>query len=68
MGIGIFLDIKKAFDTVTHSILFKKLEHYGFRGHSLELLKSYMTERKQYCKVNNKNPQYYLYYIEIAQF
>ena len=52
-GIGIFLDIRKAFDTVTHSILFQKLEHYGFRGHSLNLIKSYMTERYQYCKINN---------------
>ena len=54
-GLGIFIDIRKAFDTVNHSILLEKLEYYGFRGHSLILLKSYLTDRKQYSHINGCN-------------
>ena len=39
--IGVFLDLKKAFDTVPHDILIKKLHEYGIRGNALKLLKSY---------------------------
>jgi len=52
---GIFIDFKKAFDTVDHSILFSKLEHYGIRGSVLEWLKSYLKNRQQYSYVNGKN-------------
>ena len=47
-----FLDLRKAFDTVSHELLFIKLEHYGFRGECLNFLKSYFCNRKQFVYSN----------------
>ena len=47
-----FLDLRKAFDTINHEILLKKLNHYGFRGLTNDYLKSYFTNRKQYVYLN----------------
>ena len=48
---AIFLDLKKAFDTVDHEILLKKLELYGIKNTTLRWFTSYLRNRNQVCKV-----------------
>ena len=43
----IFLDFQKAFDTVPHQRLLKKLNHYGIRGNIYNWLDIWLTQRKQ---------------------
>ena len=51
-GCGIFIYLCRAFDTVNHDILLRKLEHYGIRGKAQIWFRSYLTNRKQYVSLN----------------
>ena len=55
--LGIFIDLSKAFDTVDHKILLKKLQHYGIKGKNLSWFESYLTGRKQCInfEINDNN-------------
>ena len=44
---ALFIDLKKAFDTVDHDILIGKCSRYGITGSALQLLQSYLTKRQQ---------------------
>ena len=50
---SVFLDIKKAFDTIDHDVLLKKLEYYGIREGELKFFSSYLHNRRQCCIVNS---------------
>ena len=53
--LGVFIDLKKAFDTVDHNILVKKLEHCGIRGIANMWICSYLENRRQYVCINDTN-------------
>ena len=50
---GIFLDLKKAFDTVNPSSLLKKLNHYGIRGIINDWFSSYLLGRSQVTEIDS---------------
>jgi hypothetical protein len=49
----VFLDLRRAFDTIDRSILFRKLDRIGVRGHSLNWFKSLLSDRTQTVKIGN---------------
>jgi len=51
--LGLFLDVKRAFDGVNHKILLKKFYYCGSRGKMYDLLKSYLSKRTQIVKLKN---------------
>jgi hypothetical protein len=52
--IGIFLDIKKAFDVVPHNLLIQKLDKMGVKNRELDWFRSYLTDRSQCVEINGK--------------
>ena len=67
MNAVVFLDLKKAFDTVDHSILTSKLAVYGIESASIEWFKSYLSERNQKCFINGAFSNNYVLSCGIPQ-
>ena len=51
ISLAVFMDLSKAFDTLDHDILTKKLAHYGIHGTALQWFTSYLTDRSQYVEI-----------------
>lgn len=58
IAVGLFIDLKKAFDTINHNNLTEKLDLYGIRGVALNWVKSYLSNRTQFVKLNENSSSY----------
>lgn len=56
--VTLFLDLKKAFDTIDINILIRKLEFYGFRDGMTDFFRNYFDNRKQYVNINDCNSDF----------
>lgn len=54
-AVGLLLDMSKAYDRVSHSILLQKLSAIGIRGKALNWMRSYLTSRQQYVEIEHVN-------------
>ena len=54
LNAGVFIDLRKAFDTVDHDIWLTKLYHYGIRGLSNDWFRSYLKGRQQFISIGNQ--------------
>lgn len=53
LPVGVFFDLSKAFDTISHNNLMTKLQRYGIRGNAYKLLASYLNNRKQHVRLQS---------------
>ena len=64
MAEHLLTDLSKVFDSLSHEPLIAKLDAYGFDKNALKLVNSYLSNRKQRVKINNKcivhGAKYYL--------
>ncbi len=63
--VNIFLDLSKAFDTLNHQILIKKLEYYELNGLLIKLMENYLFNRKQFVEINESNSENIKYHKDL---
>ena len=54
---ALYIDLSKAFDTLSFDILLYKLNYYAIKDNAFKLLKNYLTNRRQYVVYNSQNSE-----------
>ena len=62
-----FVDLRKAFDTVSHQTLLVKLSNYGVRGVAYNLIHSYLYNRQQFVSINQRRSDLKLVHCGVPQ-
>lgn len=57
VSIVVFLDLKRAFETIDRNRMIKKLQNLGVKGNELKWFESYLTNRKQYTNYKNSKSE-----------
>ena len=66
-SVSVFIDLSKAFDTINHDIVIKKLNAYGIIDVALEWLKNYLTNILQYVSINCTDSSFFANYLWCSQ-
>ena len=66
-AISIFIDYKKAFDSIDHNILLLKLEAYGVRGVVLDLFRSYLYNRRHCVRIKDCFSEFSIFNVGVPQ-
>ena len=66
-NVVLFLDLCKAYDTVDHDILLRKLYCYGFRGNIWQWFKSYLCDRRQFVRIGSSESSSNVINISVPQ-
>ena len=67
ISLAVFMDLSKAFDTLDHDILTKKLAHYGIHGTALQWFTSYLTDRSQCVEIEGVSSNILPLYTGVPQ-
>jgi len=65
--IGVFIDLRKAFDVCSHKILLKKLKNLGIKGNDLKWFESYLSNRMQNVDINGTLSDEQCFNISVIQ-
>ena len=64
--IALFIDLSKAFDTLNHDILAKKLDSYGICGKSKDWIIDHLSNKKMRCKIDSKSKMHKSGYYDLS--